>query len=116
MEKLRAYWKSITAIVASIAAAVGVIWGGGDLALQADDWVEEASASHVLAQTNQEVIGQILEYQKRDIERERAREAEAKRKRAFITELCLTGKTCDRDLCASVGLEPKCDGRAAPGS
>jgi len=109
MEKLRAYWKSITAIVASIAAVAGVIWGGGDLALKADDWVEDAEAKHVIAQTNQEVIEKILEYQQKDIKAKQTREAEAKRKRAFITELCLTGKTCDADLCASVGLEPKCE-------
>lgn len=109
MEKLRAYWKSITAVVASLVAAGGVIWGGGDLALKADDWKERAETSHVLAQTNEEVVKRILKYQENEIRAKQSREAEERRKLDYITKMCLTGKLCDPNECAKVKLEPKCE-------
>lgn len=107
LSRLRAYWKSITAIVATLVAAGGVIWGGGDLALKADDWVETAEAAHVLAQTNERVAAQILEYQQKEIQREQAAKAEEQRKRAYITKLCLTGELKSKEECAKVGLSVK---------
>ena len=101
----RAYWKRITAVAASVIAVVGLCWGGGEKIVQADDWIDEAKASHQITQINEKTIGQLVELEQ---QRAIAAEADLKARRAVIQErvrLCAAGKLRDKNLCEAVGVK-----------
>jgi hypothetical protein len=89
--KLRAYWKGITATVAGVATALGILWALSGYVVQADDWKDKVDASCVVAQVAKEQSDQALEWQRLQMEREK-NEARAERKKwKAILELCLNG-------------------------
>ena len=87
---------------------------GGALAIfvagtSAGGYLLYAEQCHAQAQSNEVVIQQLLEYQQKEIAREEMAKAEERRKKQYISKLCLTGKLKDKDECAKVGLEVKDD-------
>ena len=85
----------------TIAGAAAIFMAGSS----AGSYLLYAEQCHAQAKSNEQVIQQILEYQTKQIEREKAAEAEQRRKKQYISKLCLTGKLKDKEECAKVGLE-----------
>lgn len=106
-QTLKAYWKRITAVAVSGAAVLGMFWTASGYVIQADDWLDEAEVSHVLAQTANTKADKLLEYQQREIEREQ-REAEQQRAKWLeIWKLCMAGTITDKKLCAEAAAALK---------
>ena len=97
IERIKAYWKSITAITASIAALIGTLYAGGGYLMQVGTAIANEPAQ-------QATIEQLVK-----LEQQRAITAEAdlKAEKAVMderTKLCLSGKLTDKELCATVGV------------
>lgn len=99
-QTLKAYWKRITAIAVSVGAVLGMLWTGSGYVIQADDWVDEAEVSHQVAQVAKDQSDQALEYQKLQVEREKAAAAQEREKWRKVLELCLSGIIQDKPTCA----------------
>jgi hypothetical protein len=106
-QKVRSYWKRITGIILGAAALLGALWSLSGYVIRADDFVDEAVASHQLAQTNEQNIKGLIEYQRGELERQR-REAEAQRAKWLeVWKLCMAKTITDEKLCAEAAAALK---------
>ena len=86
---------------ATVAGVVAIFVVGSS----AGSYMFYAEQCHAQAQSNEVVIQDLLEYQRREIEREKAAVAEERRKKQYISKLCLTKKLTDPEECAKVGIQ-----------
>ena len=107
MEKLRAYWKRIAAVIASVGVVAGFLYGAGEVGVKADDWVDAASASHLVAQVAKDRADQALEYQRLAVEREMAAAVQEREKWRAILQFCLDKTITDPKVCAEAEAKMK---------
>ena len=97
IERIKAYWKSITAITASVAALIGTLYAGGGYLMQVGTAIANEPAQ-------QATIEQLVEFQRAVVAEKEADLKANQRVMDERTKLCLSGKLTDKELCATVGV------------
>ena len=99
-QTVKNYWKRITAVTASVAAVLGVLWGASGYVFAVDDRMELWDEGVVVAQAADSKADQALKWQEMQMEREKA-EARAERKKwRAIIKMCMDGTIKDKSVCA----------------
>jgi hypothetical protein len=75
--------------------------------ISAGSWMLHAEQCHAQSMQNEKDIQGLLEYQRREIEREQVEAEQQRKKLAYIKELCLSGKLKDVNECAKAGVRPR---------
>jgi hypothetical protein len=96
-----AFFKLLKAHPYLTATGVAAIFAAG---ISAGSWLLYAEQCHAQAQTNRQVIADLLEYQKQEILRKQIEAEQEQKAKEKIAELCRAKKITDRDECAKAGV------------
>jgi len=99
-QTIQSYWKSISVVSATGMAILGALWAGSGYVVQADDRIEKWDKACVTAQVAKEQSDQALDWQRLQMEREKAEARSERKKWREIVKLCMDGTIKDQKVCA----------------
>jgi hypothetical protein len=99
-QMVRTYWKRITGIIIGAATLIGALWALSGYVVRADDKMDQWDQACVVAQVAKDQSDEALEWQRLQMERERAEERAERKKWRAILKMCMDGTITDKKVCA----------------
>lgn len=96
----KTYWVRITAGLVSTGAVLALFWGASGYVFAVDDYIEDADASHLVAQVAKDQSDQALEWQRLQMEREKAAAQQEREMWRKVVEMCLAKEVNNPQRCA----------------